>query len=92
MVKTSVTCCWNEDGKVKQKHAEEILSSYQFVRQKSMPWNWTQAFAVNAGLLTALAIVPPLAAGLMVEFLSAMPVRITKDLWNSNLRKRHVWF
>jgi hypothetical protein len=43
-----------------------------------LPWNWTQAFAVNGGRLTASAIAPPLAVGVMVEFLSAIPVRLTK--------------
>ena len=80
MVKMSVMRWWNEYDKVKQKYAEENLSSYQFVRQKSLPWNWTQAFAVNDGRLTALAIASPLAAGVMVEILGVIPVRITKTL------------
>jgi len=78
MVKMSVMRWWNENGRVKQKYAEGNLSSYQLVRQRSLPWNWTQAFAVNDGRLTALTIAPLLAAGVMVEFSSAIPVRITK--------------
>ena len=46
-----------------------------------MPWDWTQAFAVSGARLIALAIAPPLAAGVMVEFLSAIPVRITKTFY-----------
>jgi hypothetical protein len=39
MVKISVMRWRNEDGGVKEKYAEENLSSYQIVRQKSLPWN-----------------------------------------------------
>jgi hypothetical protein len=80
MVEMSVMHWWNEHDRVKQKYEEENLSSYQFVRQKSLPWNWTQAFAVNGGRLTALVIAPPLAAGVMDEILGVIPVRITKML------------
>ena len=78
MVKMSVMRWWNEDGRVKQKYEEKNLTSYQFVYQKSLPWNWTQTFTVNGGRLTALTIAPPLAAGDMIEFPSAIPVHITK--------------
>ena len=77
MFKMSATRWWNEDGRVKQKYTQENISSYQFVRQKSLPWNWTQTFAVNGGRLKALTIASPLAAGVMVEFSSAVPLRIT---------------